>query len=186
MSAFSKAIRLITALVSLGAALVLLRNTGLPDRSDYGGYRLQDTSYAAAEVGAVAPRLALLTPDLRAYTLQPIDAPVIIVNFWATWCRPCREELRALQELQDAEPRLIRVVAINLGERPATVSEWIQDQDLSIDVLVDPSQSAAASFRVRGLPATYLLDGELRIHRIFFGAFSRHQLLRAVNQITNA
>lgn len=186
MSAFSKLIRLLTALVSLGAAFVLLHNSGLPERPAYIGFRLQDTSSAVAEVGALAPRLALLRPDLGTYSLQPNDVPVTIVNFWATWCRPCREELRALQELYDAEPHLIQVVAINLGEGPVTVSKWIQDLDLSIDVLIDPSQSAAASFRVRGLPTTYLLDGELRIHRIFFGAFSRAQLIRAVHQITNA
>ena len=175
-----------TALVCLGAAVVLLRNTGLPERPAYGGYRLQDTSYGVAAIGAVAPQLALLRRDLTPYVLQPDEAQVTIVNFWATWCRPCRKELLVLQELQDAEPRAIRVVAINSGERPATVSEWLRNQDLSIDVLVDPNQSAAASFRVRGLPTTYLLDSKLRIQRIFYGAFNRDQLLRAVNQITGA
>ena len=183
MSAFGNLIRLIVALLSLGAAFVVLRNAGLPARSAHNGFRLHDGTYVAAEIGAIAPPLTLLRPDYRSYTLQPAKSTVTIVNFWATWCQPCHEELRRLQELADDNPQSIRVVAINLGEGRALVSEWIRELGLTVDVLIDPTQSSAESFRVRGLPATYVLDAELRIHQILYGAVSRNQLLQSVNQI---
>ena len=181
--------RLLAALVSMGAAFVLLHNVGLPERPAYGGFQLAGfCRYTAAEDTrrTTAPHLALLRPDFSPYVLQPNEAQVTIVNFWATWCRPCREELLVLQQLHDTLPRSIRIVAINLGEAPTTVAKWVQELSLSFDVLIDPSQSAAASFRVRGLPTTVLLDSSLRIRRIIFGAFNRDELLREVKQVADA
>lgn len=184
MSAFGKLLRLIVALGSLGAAVVMLRNTGLPQRAEYSGLRLKDGQYVAAEIGASAPHLALLTPNYNSFTLRPDHSKVTIINFWATWCQPCRKELRVLQELAEANPHSIRVVAVNQGEQRATVSKWLRELGLTLDVLMDPKQTTAESFQVRGLPTTFLLDANLRIHQIFYGAVSRERLLSAVDQIS--
>jgi thiol-disulfide isomerase/thioredoxin len=183
MSDFFRFFQLATALACLCAALLLLKHVGLPEQPTYGGYRLRAAAVATAESGAIVPELTLFSSDFSPFVLRPDDERATIVAFWATWCRPCRGELLQLQALHDTAPQRIRIVAINLGEAPATVSRWVQDLGLSIDVLMDPNLSAAQHFPVRGLPTTLLLDRELRIRQIFYGAVSRDQLHQAVNQV---
>jgi cytochrome c biogenesis protein CcmG, thiol:disulfide interchange protein DsbE len=136
----------------------------------------------AFAVGEKAPPLAL--PDLasRRVDLDAYRGRVVAVNFWASWCGPCREEILALSEAWLARrQRCFEVlgVAEESGSRD-DVAEAAGKLGIPYPVLLDADGSAAAAYRVPGYPRTYLVDPEGKVQRVFTGALSRRALEEAV------
>jgi thiol-disulfide isomerase/thioredoxin len=117
--------------------------------------------------GAALPPLALRDPAGRSHALDDLRGQVVLVNFWATWCEPCREEMPSMQRLKERlASRGFSVVAVNFGEAAARVATFVRDTGVPLDFLflLDPGQQAARAWRVRVLPASFLvgLDGRVR------------------------
>lgn len=183
MTVFSKLAHLLAGLGCLLAALALLIQAGLPERADYSGFFGANMAYPAAEIGSMAPPFTLLTPNLDSFALAQVQGSITILNFWATWCRPCRTEMQELQNLYRAHPARIRILGINSGESPELVAQWTEELGLTFDILLDPLQSVARLYQIRGQPTTYLLDSEHRIQNIYFGRVSLEQLREAIHAI---
>jgi cytochrome c biogenesis protein CcmG/thiol:disulfide interchange protein DsbE len=97
---------------------------------------------------------------------------VTLVNIWATWCEPCREEIPALDSLNRAlSDKGFRVVAVSIdaGE-PSEVKEFMQQFDVSFDVLHDRDGRIQKVYHTRGVPESFLIDRDGRIRRIVYGA----------------
>lgn len=171
---FSQFSHLLAGLACLLLALALLIQAGLPKRTD-----------RAAEVGSLAPPFSLLRPNLDSFALEQARGQVTLINFWATWCAPCRVEMQLLQELHRSHSPPIRILAVNLGESPRRVIQWVEELGLNYDILLDPLQSAAQLYRIRGQPSTYLLDAEHRIQHIYFGPVSLARLAQDIARISN-
>ncbi|PYN25838.1 MAG: TlpA family protein disulfide reductase [Candidatus Rokuibacteriota bacterium] len=112
-----------------------------------------------------APHLALDDLGGRAHTLADYRGSVVLLNFWATWCEPCRAEMvsmRALQQRLAGRPFVILLV--NYGEARTRVSEFAKRESLELPILLDPNQDAPRAWRVRVLPSSFLLgpDGHVR------------------------
>ena len=112
-----------------------------------------------------APHLALDDLGGRAHTLAEYRGSVVLLNFWATWCEPCRAEMvsmRALQQRLAGRPFVILLV--NYGEARTRVSEFAKRESLELPILLDPNQDAPRAWRVRVLPSSFLLgpDGHVR------------------------
>jgi thiol-disulfide isomerase/thioredoxin len=90
---------------------------------------------------------------------------VVLVNFWATWCEPCREEMPALQALQQkiGKERLV-VLMVNYGESAEKVQQFVRDVPIDLPVLLDKDMEATKAWQVRVLPTSFVLgqDGQLR------------------------
>ncbi|MEO8395104.1 MAG: TlpA disulfide reductase family protein, partial [Chloroflexota bacterium] len=99
---------------SFATAFALLFAAGLPNRAAYTGQILANGQVVAPEIGAFAPPIDAPTLDGTVDLAQLRGTPVII-NFWATWCVPCRVEMPELQAYHQAHPAA-RVLAVNLGE----------------------------------------------------------------------
>ena len=183
MTVFSKLAHLFAGFVCLLAALALLIQAGLPERANYTGFFSADMAYTAPEIGSMAPPFTLLTPNLDSFALAQVQGNITILNFWATWCLPCRAEMQELQNLHRSHPARIRILGINSGESPELVAQWTEELGLTFDILLDPLQSAARLYQIRGLPTTYLLDSEHRIQNIYFGRVSLEQLTEAIRSI---
>ena len=118
-----------------------------------------------AEVGEQLPdwRGALLTGD--SISVADLGAPVL-VNLWATWCPPCRDEMPFLQELHERYGgEGLRIVGISSdGPRDLeAVRRFVAETGLEFDIALDPSGATLDLFRVFGLPATYVADADGRI-----------------------
>ena len=132
---------------------------------------LQPTSGAPtiARPGAPAPQIALPvlgggTSDLRAER-----GKVVLVNFWATWCEPCRSEMPGLQQLADElGSRPFRVYSVDLQEDAEQVAAFQQQLGLHLHVVLDQDGDVTRAYGVRALPATFLIDqqGVLRQQRL--------------------
>ena len=128
---------------------------------------------AAAEValvpwtGGATPVLVLKTPAGEVVDLAAMKGRVVLVNFWATWCAPCVEEMPALSRLRERlAPRGFEVLAVNQGEMPARVTAFTQRSGLDVRVVLDREKSVAKAWKVRALPTTFVVDakGRIRLH----------------------
>jgi thiol-disulfide isomerase/thioredoxin len=130
---------------------------------------------ASADVSRVLPWTGPTPPfelkDLsgKTHTLADYRDRVVLVNFWATWCEPCLEEMPSIHRLQQrmaGQP--FTVLAVNYGEAPARIGPFLGRVGVGLPVLLDRGQQVARAWRVRILPASFLVgrDGQARYHVI--------------------
>ena len=115
--------------------------------------------------GGPPPALALNDLDGRAHRLADYRGKVVLVNFWATWCGPCRDEMPSIQELKDKMAgRPFVVLAVNLDEPESRIRKFLSQMKLDFAILLDPDRKVARAWGARILPATYIIgaDGKIR------------------------
>lgn len=118
------------------------------------------------------PRLALQLEDLkgRTHRLQDYRGTVLLVNFWATWCEPCRAEMPSIERLyRSLAGRPFQVLAVNLAEPRSRIDHFLANLPLSFPILLDRDTQTAKEWRARILPATYLVDAEGRVRYVHYG-----------------
>lgn len=117
---------------------------------------------------AAPPRLELRDVQGRVHRLEDYRGKVVLINFWATWCEPCRDEMPSIQTLKERMDRRAQgdlvVLAVNYAEREARVAEFVRQHRLAFPVLLDPFSEAWRAWKPGLLPASYLVgrDGRLR------------------------
>ena len=115
--------------------------------------------------GGPAPELVLQALDGPAHRLADYRGRVVLVNFWATWCEPCRDEMPSMQRLKEKlAGRPFAVLAVNLDEPEARIRTFLSRMKVDFTVLLDPGRNAARSWNARILPASFLVgpDGRIR------------------------
>jgi thiol-disulfide isomerase/thioredoxin len=108
---------------------------------------------------------------------------VVLVQFWASWCEPCAEELPALANLRARlAGRPFEVLAVNLGEGPARVEQFLRERRVGLPVLLDGERRAGEAWGVGGLPMAFLVDATGRVRSWVFGEsdWSRGELAAAL------
>ena len=118
---------------------------------------------AAGELSALepGPPLPLVLPDLegRSFDLADHQGKVVLVNFWASWCTPCIEEMPSIQRLADAmRGRPFAVVAVNVGEGELRAKAMVERLGIGLRVLLDNDSAVFERWQATVLPTTYLLD----------------------------
>jgi peroxiredoxin len=126
-------------------------------------------------------RIGSEAPDFTAVSLATGDSitfreqyagGVTLVNIWATWCEPCKEEIPALDSIYRAlAPRGFRIVAVSVDEGSTErVRDFIDDYDVAFDVWHDRERRIEQLYQTRGVPESFLVDREGKILRIVYGA----------------
>lgn len=111
--------------------------------------------------GTVAPDFTLSDTDGNMHTLSDYHGKVVIVNFWTTWCPPCREEMPAMQRSWEIiQNENMVMLGINLGEDEDTIFEFTASYPVDFPLLMDLDSSVTTDWPVRGLPTTYIVDPE--------------------------
>jgi peroxiredoxin len=112
------------------------------------------------DVGSPAPEFRLSDLDGNVWRLSDLRGSVVVVNFWATWCPPCREEMPSLQQLfqktLDAPDVVILTVLFN--DDPKNAYEYVKRNGYGFPVLRDPDGSVAAAYGLTGVPETFFID----------------------------
>jgi thiol-disulfide isomerase/thioredoxin len=104
-----------------------------------------------------APTLRLPNDDGKLVDLAQYQGKVVLVNFWATWCPPCRKEFPSLSRVRKLfKPAQFEVVAVNVGEDPDNVFSFTGN--IEFPVLFDRDSKTMAAWSVRGLPTTFLVN----------------------------
>lgn len=125
---------------------------------------------ATANAGAAAaPDFALPARDGGTVRLSELKGQVVMVNFWATWCGPCRQEMPLLGQLQAKyEPLGFTVLGVNVEPDSAAAVTWLKGVQADFPILFDRKNAVAQSFGVEGMPSTVFIDraGNVRyVHR---------------------
>jgi thiol-disulfide isomerase/thioredoxin len=175
-------------LVSLGivfgilAGLLLL--TGLdPSWLPFQIGNAPSANPAVPEVNSPAPDFSLQTLSGDTVTLSDYAGRVVLINYWATWCIPCRAEMPLLQKYADQYPDKLVVLAVNNGEREVDVEAFIREQDLTLPVLLDPDAAVSDLYRVRGFPTTMFIDRDGKIRYQHIGILSEDRLVAYLSEL---
>ena len=120
--------------------------------------------------GGPPPALTLRDLDGRAHRLADYHGTVVLVNFWATWCAPCREEMPSIQQLKEKlAGRPFVVLAVNLDEPEVRIRRFLTQVKVDFTVLLDPEGTAAKAWAARILPASFVIGPDGRIHYSLVG-----------------
>ena len=130
------------------------------------------------QIDAPAPDFKLENLNGELVKIKNFHGRFVLINFWATWCGPCRLEMPVFQSRVDAHPDDFVVVTVNSQDPPGDVQAFMDELGLNIYALLDPDGEVHKQYMVRGFPTSYLVDrsGVLKIQHV--GLMSEDQLDR--------
>ena len=137
----------------------------------------------APVVGAPAPDFTLETVDGESLRLSDLRGKVVAVNFWATWCAPCRLEMPDLQERAERFPDRLAVIGVNFAETAEEVDAFRREVGVDFPLLLDPEADVQRLYRVLGYPTTFFIDEEGTIRFQHIGLMSGGQLDEYLQQM---
>ncbi len=149
----------------LYTGLVLLANTAGADTPDLAALQEGDMrKLVIAADPAPAPDVAFTAADGSQATLADYAGKPVVLNFWATWCAPCRAEMPHLSALQDVMGDRAAVLTVATGRNsPEAINRFFEEIGVTnLPKALDPQQQLARAFGVLGLPVTVVLDAQGR------------------------
>ena len=127
-------------------------------------------SAAQATTPAPAPDFALPSRDGGEVRLSELRGQVVMINFWATWCGPCRQEMPLLQQISARyEPLGFTLLGVNVEPDSAPAKAWLEKVPVTFPILFDRENTVSASFGVEAMPSTVLVDREGRVRHVHRG-----------------
>ena len=133
------------------------------------------------KVGVVPPKTSQPAPDFVVKNLKGQDVmlsdfngKVVLLNFWATWCAACREEMTSMQNLYSSLGKDgVEVLAVSIDRwNEDRIQKYVEINNLTFPVLLDQNQKVRKQYHIRGIPTRYLIDGEGKIRGYASGARS--------------
>ena len=127
----------------------------------------------APMVGFQAPNFTLRTPLGETVTLADYQGQPVVLNFWASWCGPCRIEMPHLQSASLKYNGRSAVIGVNQGEAPRTVTDFGNEFAISYPLLVDQDSAVNRTYLVNSLPTTIFIDSEGVVREILIGTLTQ-------------
>ncbi|BBH20188.1 thiol-disulfide oxidoreductase ResA [Paenibacillus baekrokdamisoli] len=139
-------------------------------------------SHYLIKIGQTAPNFALSGLNGEEIYLSDYRGKGVLLNFWASWCNPCVNELPLMNEayklLGDVE-----IVAVNMGEKEETVKKFVNRYDLEFPVLLDLKNSVKRKYHVSGLPVTLLIDKQGKIIKVLVGELNSFEKITSLMKL---
>lgn len=166
-SKFFTAALIILALIAGGYFFYLQNSTSEAVQAEVG-----------TEIGMQAPDFELRNINNEKVSLSDYRGQKVFLNFWASWCPPCRQEMPDMQKLYEEYEDEVVILAVNVGENKSTAANFMMQNNLSFTVLLDNDKSTARNYLVRGIPSSYFLDQDGIIKEKVVGAVSYQRMLK--------
>ncbi len=137
----------------------------------------------SAAVGSPAPDFELTSLEDENIRLSELRGKIVVINFWATWCEPCKFEMPFFEKLYSNPQKQLEILAVNFDEPRQKVQEFAEEYNLSFPILLDPGASVQEIYRVRGYPTTFIVDenGIIRYHHI--GLITGEQIYKYLSEL---
>lgn len=135
--------------------------------------------------GFLAPSLTLDQLDGDERSLESLRGQVVVINFWASWCPPCRAEMPALERTYQAHREEgLEILAVNATNQDtmSAIQGFVSQRGLSFPILLDRDGSVGARYQVRALPSTYFVDRQGVIQKVIIGGPMSEATLRTTVQ----
>lgn len=133
----------------------------------------------------IAPNFELTTLDGETVSLHDYRGKKVFINFWATWCPPCRAEMPDMEKLYKSRED-IEILAVNLTsseQNEEVVGEFVEDFGLTFPILMDRNADVSTMFQVSAYPTSYMIDSEGRIQSVVIGAMNYDLMLQEIEKM---
>jgi cytochrome c biogenesis protein CcmG, thiol:disulfide interchange protein DsbE len=138
---------------------------------------VQLTPVEAPVAGALAPAFEAQTVDGDPFDSSELRGHAVVLNFWATWCEPCRVEMPLLESrYRTLASSGLLVVGINAEDTPAQVQAYRDELGLTFPLLLDPGREIESLYRVRGYPTTFVVDRAGVLQAVHLGSLESETL----------
>lgn len=180
--------KVLTVILSLALVLLLIGATFW--------YNNLSKNYAQTPNGDAANEEIKLAPDFQVYdndgnlvSLSDKFGKPIVVNFWATWCGPCKAELPTFQKMYNQYGEDIEFMMVNLTsgrEKEEIVKKFLEDNELKFPVYYDKDMSAAVLYNLRSIPRTVFINSDGTLYDSYIGLMSEDILQSYINELLPA
>ena len=137
----------------------------------------------SAEKGRAAPDFLLEKLDGGTLRLSDLQGKAVLVNFWATWCQPCRSELPHLVAAYNRyRQEGLEIVAVNLQEDEDTIAGFVEEFGMQFPVVIDRSGDVADKYHVIGIPTSFFIDRSGVVRTIYTGPFVGQQSRQGIEE----
>ncbi|MBT3391472.1 MAG: redoxin domain-containing protein [Chloroflexi bacterium] len=143
----------------------------------------QSASALTLAVDTPAPDFELVALTGESIRLEDLRGQPVLINFWATWCAPCKLEMPAFQDRYEQYAGDLRILAVNFDEPRADVQAFADDLSLTFDVLLDPGGEVQRLYQVRGYPTTVLVDADGVVRVLHIGLMTENQLDQYLSEL---
>ncbi|NOY97760.1 MAG: TlpA family protein disulfide reductase [Chloroflexi bacterium] len=136
----------------------------------------------APQKGFLTPEFTLQTLDGKSATISDLRGQVVLINFWASWCPPCRAEMPAIQNTyEEYREQGFTVLAVNMTaqDQLSDVTQFVSEYSLTFPILLDPDGSVAQTYQVRSLPTSFFVGRDGVIREVVIGGPMAEALIRS-------
>ncbi|MBW7652049.1 redoxin domain-containing protein [Anoxybacillus sp. ST4] len=144
----------------------------------------RQTVTTGIQIGMKAPDFSLETIDGKTVQLSQFHGKIVIVNFWATWCPPCRAEMPDMQTFYEKYHNQVEIVAVNVMVRDSRekVSQFIKDYRLTFPVVLDVDGHVMKQYEIQPIPTSFIIDRQGMIREKQIGPMSYEQMVQYVEK----
>ncbi|MGP7816108.1 thiol-disulfide oxidoreductase ResA [Niallia sp. 01092] len=136
------------------------------------------------QIGQKAPDFVLLDQNGEQQKLSNYKGQGVFLNFWATWCKPCENEIPTINELYTRDKsKDVQVLSVNVGESSFVVNRFIEQYDLTFPIMIDSEELVQEAYRINPLPVTFLIDKEGFIIDIYTGELTESKIQELMRKI---
>lgn len=137
-----------------------------------------------AVINEKAPNFRLQTINNEELELKDLSGKAVLINFWGSWCAPCKNEMPAIQDAYSQYKNDgFEVVAVNIYESAETVSTFMQKNNLSIPAVLDKNGEVYNTFNVRYVPTSFFITPDGTLQNSYEGELSKEQLDQWIKEI---
>lgn len=171
-------------LLAISAALLMLISSG--GGSSTSPTPLPVTQAVSRLAGRAAPNFELTALEGGTVRLSSMRGRVVFLNFWATWCEPCKREMPAFQRFMQAQTDAV-ILAVNIGDKPEDIQKFLDDNNVSgIPVLLDTEYQVQTAYSASLFPTTFVIDPSGIVRDMHLGEMTLADLNGYVDQIRSS
>jgi peroxiredoxin len=147
-------------------------------------YTAYSSDESIVEVGENAPDFTLVNLEGEEIRLSELRGKGVVINFWATWCNPCKREMPLIEEqYQIVKDQEIEILAVNIAESNLAVSSFIKRLGVTFPVLLDSDRAVTQRYGVGALPSTFFINKDGIVVEHFVGEMNESILVKRLDLI---